>query len=265
MLSIGAFSKISNVTTKTLRYYDEIGLLKPDYVNHESGYRYYDVSQLRTVLLISRLKGYCFTLEEISMVLKEPDSRLAVMMEQKEESVHKRISHLNSVLKQMHQDRENLKRGIHIMAYLDQIEIKLTETKPQTILSIRKKMNVKDYGKYMGKIQETIQKEQLTMGGAPMTIFHDKEFNPDGYDMEIAVPVKEVVTGTKDLPGCLCAMGVLKGSYEQLPSIYSKLNQWVEKEKFEVNGSPFEIYLTNPADTAPEDYVTEVYIPVKKA
>ena len=59
MLSIGAFSKISNVTTKTLRYYDEIGLIKPVYVNDENGYRYYSTSQLETVLLIGKLKWYC--------------------------------------------------------------------------------------------------------------------------------------------------------------------------------------------------------------
>lgn len=65
MLSIGAFSKISNVATKTLRYYDEIDLLKPAHVDGDSGYRYYDVSQLKTILLIDKLKSYQFTLEEI--------------------------------------------------------------------------------------------------------------------------------------------------------------------------------------------------------
>lgn len=63
MLSIGAFSKISNVTTKTLRYYDEIGLIKPVYVNDENGYRYYSTSQLETVLLIGKLKWYGFSLD----------------------------------------------------------------------------------------------------------------------------------------------------------------------------------------------------------
>ena len=55
MLPIGEFSKICNVTTKTLRYYDEIGLLKPSIVNGHNGYRYYDVQQLKTILLITKL------------------------------------------------------------------------------------------------------------------------------------------------------------------------------------------------------------------
>ena len=41
MLSIGEFSKICQVSTKTLRYYAEIGLILPDEINLENGYRYY--------------------------------------------------------------------------------------------------------------------------------------------------------------------------------------------------------------------------------
>ena len=43
MLSIGEFSKICQVSAKTLRYYDEIGLLRPEEINPENGYRYYRV------------------------------------------------------------------------------------------------------------------------------------------------------------------------------------------------------------------------------
>lgn len=48
MLSIGEFSNICKVSTKTLRYYAEIGLILPDEINPENGYRYYSVEQLET-------------------------------------------------------------------------------------------------------------------------------------------------------------------------------------------------------------------------
>ena len=57
MLSIGEFSKICNVSTKTLRYYAEIGLILPDEINNENGYRYYSIEQLETMLFIKRLKS----------------------------------------------------------------------------------------------------------------------------------------------------------------------------------------------------------------
>lgn len=56
MLTIGKFSKISIVSTKTLRYYDEIGLLKPFEINQDNGYRYYELSQLDEILMIKKLK-----------------------------------------------------------------------------------------------------------------------------------------------------------------------------------------------------------------
>ena len=73
MLSIGAFSKLSKVTTSTLRYYDEIGLLKSIQVNSDTGYRYYHVSQLEALLLINKLKSYDFSLEEITQIIILPE------------------------------------------------------------------------------------------------------------------------------------------------------------------------------------------------
>ena len=46
MLTIGEFSNICRVSTKTLRYYAEIGLILPDEINPENGYRYYSIEQL---------------------------------------------------------------------------------------------------------------------------------------------------------------------------------------------------------------------------
>ena len=63
MLSIGEFSNICQVSKKTLRYYDEIGLLKPSEINPENGYRYYAIEQLEQMLFINRLKSYSFSLQ----------------------------------------------------------------------------------------------------------------------------------------------------------------------------------------------------------
>ena len=50
MLTIGEFSSICRVSTKTLRYYAEIGLILPEEINPENGYRYYSINQLETML-----------------------------------------------------------------------------------------------------------------------------------------------------------------------------------------------------------------------
>ena len=71
MLSIGEFSKICQVSTKTLRYYAEIGLILPNEINYENGYRYYSIEQLETMLFIKRLKSYNFSLEQIKVILQQ--------------------------------------------------------------------------------------------------------------------------------------------------------------------------------------------------
>lgn len=67
--TIGEISKIVKISTDTLRYYDEIGLLKPNYVESNSRYRYYCDEQIENILFITELKQYGFSLEEIKEIL----------------------------------------------------------------------------------------------------------------------------------------------------------------------------------------------------
>ena len=267
MLTIGQFSKITKITTNALRYYDEIGLLKPALVNDDNGYRYYDTSQLETMLLISKLKSCHLSLEEIAEILRQPDDTrlLSTLIRQKREAAGTQMHHLAFSINQMNHIITNLERGIHIMSYLDNIQVQLIETKPQTILYIRKQMSTQDYGTYLAELYQRIQQDKLTVTGAPITIFHhnyEEEFNPECYDNEIAIPVKEAVSGTRELPGGPCAMVTLHGPYTELPSVYTKLQQWIDKEHYEASSDAYEIYITNPHEVAPEENITEVYLPV---
>ena len=63
---IGDFSRLTNISIRTLRYYDEIGILKPEYVDPYSGYRYYTDKNLDEVKSIVFLKNLSFSLEEIA-------------------------------------------------------------------------------------------------------------------------------------------------------------------------------------------------------
>ena len=72
---IGEFSKLNRVTVKTLRHYEEIGLLVPSQVDKWTGYRYYDVCQLGRMNTIRYLKELGFTLEEIGELFDEGRTR----------------------------------------------------------------------------------------------------------------------------------------------------------------------------------------------
>lgn len=150
------------------------------------------------------------------------------------------------------------------MSNFDEIPVTLAEPEAQQILYIREKLNVADYASYMNQLQETLTREKLTVLGAPMSIFHDETYNPESYDMEIAIPVMETVKGTREFSPGLCAKATLNGPYSQLPEAYAKIKSWMETEGYTGNGAPFEIYQSNPYEVPAEENVTEIYVPVKK-
>ena len=73
LLQIGEFSKICQVSVKTLHHYDKIGLLAPAEVDRFTGYRYYKLEQIDTMNYIQRLKRYGFSLEEIQQIINLSD------------------------------------------------------------------------------------------------------------------------------------------------------------------------------------------------
>lgn len=73
MYKIGDFSKISEVSIKTLRYYDDINLLKPSYQDFFTGYRYYEETQLNEITLIKNLKELGLTLTEIKKYIESKE------------------------------------------------------------------------------------------------------------------------------------------------------------------------------------------------
>lgn len=272
MLPIGDFSKICEVSTKTLRYYDEIGLIKPDEINPENGYRYYSIGQLKKMLFINRLKSYHFSLEEIKAVLEweedQSDEKLCSALIRKKKEIQDKLTAYEHTLHQLSNDIVNVEKGMRIMSYIDDIQVELVEARPMNLLYMRQMMSrdeyVRGYGKYFSRLYEKIASEKLTSLGTPMTVYHSLEYNPAGNDIEFAIPVEEHVKGTRDYPGGPCAKSVLKGPYSELTPVYAKLREWAENEGYTLVESPYEVYVTDPYQTASENNVTEVYFPVKK-
>ena len=70
-LKIGEFSKLMQVTVKTLRHYEQLELLKPADVDQWTGYRYYSIEQMQRLSSIRELKNLGFSLEEIRLLYDE--------------------------------------------------------------------------------------------------------------------------------------------------------------------------------------------------
>lgn len=272
MLTIGEFSNICKLSIKTLRYYSEIGLVIPEQVNPQTGYRYYSINQLEQVLYISRLKSYNFSLDEIKSIIDSADDNNNVLIEEllvKRKDFEKAIQEANHKVQQLLNDIDNLKNGKNIMSYMENIDVKLVEFPKTNILYIRKKIQKKDmaleYQKCFNKLLNKIITEKLTVLSKPMVMFHSSDFDEDGIETEFAIQVKERVTGTRDFEPGLCLKSTHNGPYSELSSVYAKQLNYAEKEGYKNTKALFEIYITDPSQVDDEKlYITEVYLPVKK-
>ena len=74
MLKINEFAELCQTTTKTLRFYDQRGLLPPDYISPVNGYRYYKVETARVFLQIEMLKQAGLSLAQIKTKLRQNDT-----------------------------------------------------------------------------------------------------------------------------------------------------------------------------------------------
>jgi effector-binding domain-containing protein len=267
-MQIGDFSKLSFVTVKALRYYDEIGLLKPERVDEFTGYRYYSASQLPRLNRIVGLKNMGLSLDEIAQLLREDVPMASILdllyakqteiKERLEEEVEK-LSHVEEWLKQAETEGK-----------MPEYEVVIKKLKSQKVLSIRRVLpNYGQLSELFSTIGPYLGQSHAPVKGPPLAIYHDKEFKEADVDVEVAFPVwREVRTSGEfksyEIPEGQVATITYKGPYESIGPAYNTLMKWVENNGYQIAGPNREVYLTEPDKTAPAENVTEIQIPIEK-
>ncbi len=113
MYKIGELSRLCRLPVKTLRYYDDIGLLTPDVVDPFTGYRYYTTARLGDCLRILTLKELGFTLEEIRLHLETGDT--ALLVERKKAELNALIAQTEEKLRRLENLKTMTTEGEHTM------------------------------------------------------------------------------------------------------------------------------------------------------
>ncbi|MDF9824182.1 DNA-binding transcriptional MerR regulator [Breznakia sp. PF5-3] len=119
LISIGEMAKLNNLTIQRLRYYDNIGLFSPVYIDETSKYRYYEKSQSRLLEKIQSLQYIGFSLHEIKLLLQDNNQNFETLLDkkmmildEKERKIHRKKDILN-----------NYKRGLNHIPVADEINI----------------------------------------------------------------------------------------------------------------------------------------------
>lgn len=261
MLTISQFSKLGQITSKTLRYYDDIDLLKPTRVDQENGYRYYTSQQLVTVRFIQHLKAYECTLDEIKSVLND-GRNLKELLLSKQERIEQKIANYTSLSFSLEVDIAALAEGGNFMLTYEESSIEVVTNPEWSLLSIRKTINIKDYQQLMTELFSMLDTKKVTPTGPPLTFYHSPEFTPENYDVEIAIPIAEAPQATRQLSPEKHVVCHFTGNYEQIPTIYSHVAQWMTDNHYDLSGAPFEVYLSDPATTPADQNKVDVYLPI---
>jgi DNA-binding transcriptional MerR regulator len=270
MIKIGNFSRISQVSVKTLRYYDEMGLLKPVEVDRFTGFRYYSFDQLTRLNRILALKDLGFTLEQIARLIDQdlPVAELRGMlrMKQAELSVHvqeelDRLERIGVRLRQLEQE-------ISMSDY----DVVIKKVNPILVAGVREVIpSYPEQGHLWEKLETYLQKKGVTPSGACFTVYHADE--PE-IDAEVCEPLATAIPESgpvkvHELPAVEQAATVIHhGPFVTIGDAYGALMKWIDSSGYRINGPGREFYLKPPADGGSQDdpnTITEIQFPVEKA
>lgn len=262
MLTIGAFSKLARVSTRTLRHYDALGLLRPAHLGQDNGYRYYDETQLETVVRIRRLSQYGFPLSEIGGLLLLSDTELALHLQKRRMAVYGELSRLRKTLRQM-EDEIFQMEGISMS---ENYKVILLNDPPQRVFSIRRTIDITQVHPLFCDLHQAVKDQGLEERGCTQLLYHGKEFSHDNIDGEAQVVVDRMEEGVLERPAQLCAATTHHGPYERLQYAYDALCAWMgQHPEYQICGPAIERYLKDEREVSgPEELETGVMFPVKR-
>lgn len=266
MIRIGDFSKLSRVSVKTLRYYDEVGLLKPVAVDDFTGYRFYSVNQLPRLNRILALKDLGFSLEQIAGMLDE-----GLPAEQMRGMLRLRQSELSQ---EVQEDQERLARVEARLRQIEQegkmprYEVVLKTAEPQLVASVRDVLpSYREIGQLIGELYAYLG--QRGMGGLCGSLWHDEGFKDKDVDAEAIVFIDRPIAGSDrvrvyELAGGPMASSIHHGSYNTIDQAYAAVMHWIEANGYRVKAAAREIYLQGGERGDDKSFITEVQVPVEK-
>ena len=272
MYSIGMFSQICRVTPKTLRHYDEIGLLRPARIDRLTGYRYYSSVQLPRMNQIQSLRQMGFSLTDIIALLDGgagPET-IRALLELKQRELAARIREDGQRLRLV----ENiLRKGTLLM---ETYNVTIKELPEVQVACLR--TTIQSYDDLFHLMPEVLGPEMERLGckcAEPeycFNIYHYEEYR----DHDIDVSLCQAVTERKEdgeivkfqtvprVPQAACLFH--KGPYSALSAAYTFAAQWIEQNGYRLAGPPHESYIDGIWNReSEEDWLTELQFPVEKA
>lgn len=282
MFKIGEFSRLSRVSVRMLRHYDQLGLLTPSQTDPFTNYRYYSAEQLPRLNRILALRDLGFSLEQIAEMLDEAVSseQLLGMLKLKRAEIDLAMQVEQERMARLEARIRQLDKGTEAGTY----DVILRDIEPELVATYREVAADDDRIQHMfDKVETYVARyEQARADKPPFAIYYDAEYREKDIDAEVAIPLMysipehdEIrIRKTSRLSNVACV--VHSGNYSSLYQAYNALLDWIETNHYQMVGPIREVYIRYGADGLSFDlpptyltddsnqYVTELQLSVEK-
>jgi DNA-binding transcriptional MerR regulator/effector-binding domain-containing protein len=270
MLSIGRLARLSGLTVKALRHYDEVGVLRPAHVDEWTGYRWYERAQVREAVAVRRLRELRVPLDEVTVLVRSDDASLREAL-----AVHR--ARLEGELVETRQVLTELDRLIegreHLVTELT-LDLRLVDEPAGRYAVVRDRVRVDDMFTH---VPETImrvcgwlQEHGIQPDGEPLTIFLGNGID-EWLDVEVGAPIGKAKLEPADdvivreLPATRAAEHLHRGPYDELPALYGALETAIRERGLVPEDLAREHYLVSPSTVEdPAGYETRIVWPVAR-
>ena len=266
---IGEFSRLMQVTVKTLRHYEQKEILIPEEVDKWTGYRYYGIAQVQQLSNIRQLQSLGFSLDEIGDLLYDNSHTPSV------EQLDRKILDTERQLRQL------IQRHSRLLAWRDSRKDIMTmeemsiQSLPEIIVASHREI-IPNYEALGPLCCEKIGPAMMAMGckctipGYCFTIDHNQEYRESELDIEYCEQVEELLPNSSFLqfkrlpavPKALCMKHI--GPYDRFHESFTRAVQYLESQGLRICGDPRFSYVDGAwNEEDPEKWVSFIQIPVE--
>lgn len=272
MFKIGDFSRLSQISIRMLRFYSEIDILKPAFVDEESGYRYYDASQLAITMQINFLRKMGFSTHQIKDILQSGYSKeeLQILVTKRQDELRSELILIKNKIASLEKTKQLLEKETMMMNY----EVEVKQILGQRMMC--KRGVIPSYDKEWllwqglnGEIKQLGLEIDYCKNVPPRAYFYDEGFQEKNPDVEVCVAINGEYHDTdnikfKMMPAKKCVCVTFKGGFDQIAEVHFVITNWIVEHNFELDGPNFTIFHYGPGVTEnPDEYISEVCFPIK--
>ncbi len=274
-LKIGEFARLAQVSVSALRFYSEVGLLKPAHTDRWTSYRYYDLDQLAALNRILALKDLGLSLDEIRVIMGDELSaeQLRGMLRLKHVELQQQANEIAARLKRVDARIQQIEMEGKMPDY-DVVLKRVAPIRGAMLTDVVPRPNDSNDGSYnqlFHEVADHMRKHGASNSGPLMDLWYDTPGDlPEEMRVTVVIPTENDFPATErisigELPAVVQMVSVVhRGSFTTIGAANVAALRWIEQNGYEISGPGRGIYLHYEKGGDPAEYVTEIQFPVEK-